>query len=53
MKKSLIATAIAAAVAAPAANAGVVVYGKIHVSIDYLNYDYSGDKNFYDELVVA
>ena len=37
MKKSLVAAAIAAAVAAPAANAGVVVYGKIHASIDYLS----------------
>ena len=40
MKKSLIAAAISAAVAVPAANAGVVVYGKIHASVDYLNYDY-------------
>ena len=37
MKKTLIAAAVAAAVAAPAANAGVVIYGKIHVSIDYLD----------------
>ena len=37
MKKTLIAAAVAAAVAAPAANAGVVLYGKIHVSIDYLD----------------
>jgi predicted porin len=35
MKKTLIAAAVAAAVAAPAANAGVEIYGKIHVSIDY------------------
>jgi predicted porin len=37
MKKTLIAAAVAAAVAAPAANAGVVVYGQIHNSIDYVN----------------
>jgi predicted porin len=37
MKKTIIAAAVAAAVAAPAANAGVVIYGKIHVSIDYLD----------------
>ena len=37
MKKSLLATAIATAIAAPTANAGVVVYGKIHASIDYLD----------------
>ena len=39
MKKSLVAAAIAAAVAAPAANAGVVIYGKIHASIDYISKD--------------
>ena len=37
MKKSLVATAIASALAAQTANAGVVVYGKIHASIDYLD----------------
>lgn len=37
MKKTLIAAAVAAAVAAPSANAGVVIYGKIHNSIDYVN----------------
>ncbi|MEJ2330697.1 MAG: porin [Gammaproteobacteria bacterium] len=37
MKKTLIAAAVAAAVAAPAANAGVVIYGTIHASIDYLD----------------
>jgi predicted porin len=37
MKKTLIAAAVAAAVAAPAANAGVQIYGQIHVSIDYLD----------------
>jgi len=35
MKKALIAAAVTAAVAAPAASAGVVIYGQIHVSIDY------------------
>ena len=39
MKKSLIAAAIAVAVAAPAANAGVVIYGKIHASVDYVDSD--------------
>lgn len=39
MKKAIIASAIAAAVAAPAANAGVVIYGKVHVSIDMLDYE--------------
>jgi predicted porin len=38
MKKTLIAAAVAAAVAAPAANAGVTIYGTMHVSIDYLDY---------------
>ncbi len=37
MKKSILAAAIAAVVAAPAANANVTIYGKVHVSID--NYD--------------
>ena len=37
MKKSLVAAAIAAVVIAPAANAGVVLYGKIHASIDYID----------------
>ncbi|OOZ23494.1 hypothetical protein BOW35_02090 [Solemya velum gill symbiont] len=39
MKKSIIAAAVAAAVAAPAANAGVTIYGKVHVSIDHYDYD--------------
>ncbi|OOZ11561.1 porin [Solemya velum gill symbiont] len=39
MKKSIIAAAVAAAVAAPAANAGVTIYGKAHVSIDHYDYD--------------
>ena len=42
MKKSLIAAAVAAVIVAPAANAGVVVYGKIHASIDYLSYEQTG-----------
>jgi predicted porin len=42
MKKTLIAAAVAAAVAAPAANAGVVIYGKMHASIDYLDENASG-----------
>jgi predicted porin len=37
MKKTLIAAALAAAVAAPSANAGVVIYGKLHTSIDYFD----------------
>ena len=41
MKKTLIAAAVAAAVAAPAANAGVTIYGTIHMSIDYLDYENS------------
>ncbi|OOZ42936.1 porin [Solemya elarraichensis gill symbiont] len=39
MKKTFIAAAIAAAVAAPAANAGVTIYGKIHASIDMLDFE--------------
>ena len=54
MKKSFIAAAIAAAVAAPAANAGVVVYGKIHASIDYISADdldvgFGGGAGWYGE----
>jgi len=45
MKKTLIAAAVAAAVAAPAANAGVVIYGKMHASIDYLDENASGMVN--------
>ncbi len=41
MKKSLIAMAMAAVVAAPAANANVVIYGKVHVSIDYIQSEYT------------
>jgi len=48
MKKTLIAAAVAAAVAAPAANAGVVIYGKIHASIDYS--DVSGSITLRDAL---
>jgi predicted porin len=40
MKKQLVVAAIAAALSMPAANADVVVYGKVHVSIDSLNYDF-------------
>ncbi|WP_144077530.1 porin, partial [Solemya velum gill symbiont] len=43
MKKSIIAAAIAVAVAAPAANAGVTLYGKVHVSIDYTQHDFNSD----------
>jgi predicted porin len=42
MKKTLIAAAVAAAVAAPAANAGVTIYGQIHASIDYQDFETSG-----------
>ena len=41
MKKTLIAAAVAAAVAAPAANAGVVIYGQLHIALDYLDADLS------------
>jgi predicted porin len=45
MKKSLIAAAVAAAIVAPAAaNANVVIYGRVHVSID--NYDAEGDSQW-------
>jgi predicted porin len=37
MKKSIIAAAVAATVAFPAANAGVTIYGKVHVSIDHIS----------------
>jgi predicted porin len=43
MKKTLIAAAVAAAIAAPAANAGVQIYGTIHMSIDYLDQSLSED----------
>ncbi|OOZ75172.1 hypothetical protein BOW49_00055 [Solemya velum gill symbiont] len=43
MKKSIIAAAIAVAVAAPAANAGVTIYGKVHVSIDHYDAWYMPD----------
>lgn len=42
MNKSIIAAAIAVAVAAPAANAGVTIYGKIHASIDSRDVSTSG-----------
>ncbi len=41
MKKSIIAAAVAALVAAPAASANVTIYGKVHVSIDHFNDDTS------------
>ena len=40
MKKSLIAAAITIAVVAPSANASVILYGKIHASIDYVSNGY-------------
>ncbi|OOZ79897.1 hypothetical protein BOW50_02955 [Solemya velum gill symbiont] len=43
MKKSLLAAMIAAVVAAPAANASVTIYGKIHASIDMIDYSHSRD----------
>ena len=59
MKKSLIIAAVTAAAAVPSVNAGVVVYGKIHASIDYLDttesnawyedrYNYRGPVNYED-----
>ncbi|OOZ36214.1 porin, partial [Solemya elarraichensis gill symbiont] len=42
MKKAIIAAAVAALIAASAANAGVTVYGKVHVAIDYFDDDSSG-----------
>ncbi|OOY46062.1 porin [Solemya velum gill symbiont] len=39
MKKSILAAAIAAAVAAPAVNANVTIYGKVHVSVDNIDGD--------------
>ena len=39
MKKSLIAAAIATLIAAPAANAGVILYGMIHASVDFVQAD--------------
>ncbi|OOY41682.1 hypothetical protein BOV91_10175, partial [Solemya velum gill symbiont] len=41
MKKAIIAAAVAAAIAAPAANAGVTIYGQVHVSIDSVDMDVS------------
>lgn len=50
MKKHLIAVAVAAAVAAPAAMADTTLYGIAHVSVDYVNAgDYALDAN--DALV--
>ncbi|OOZ45832.1 hypothetical protein BOW37_01705 [Solemya velum gill symbiont] len=39
MEKSIVAAAVAAAIAAPAANAGVTIYGQVHASIDHLEHD--------------
>jgi len=39
MNKKLIAAAIAAAVSAPAAMADVTVYGKLHMSVDFMDMD--------------
>jgi predicted porin len=47
MKKSLIAAALAAAVAAPAANASVSIYGKVHLSIDYFDDEGGSDQGWY------
>ena len=52
MKKSILAAAIAAAVAAPAANANVTIYGKVHVSIDSYDgsvYNWPGKDGYWDE----
>jgi predicted porin len=46
MKKSLIAAALAAAVAAPVAHANVVIYGNVHLSIDHFS---DGDGNDFDD----
>ncbi|KHF24507.1 porin [Solemya velum gill symbiont] len=46
MKKSIIAAALAATVAAPAANANVVFYGTVNVSIDYFT-DNDDDQRFW------
>ncbi len=48
MKKKLLATAIAATLAAPAASfaAGPVLYGQGHVSVEYLDNDRSDETNF-------
>jgi predicted porin len=43
MQKKLLPLAIAAAIAAPAANADVTIYGKMHVSLDYISADNVGD----------
>ncbi len=42
MKKSIIAAALATAIAAPAANAGVTIYGVMHASIDSRDVETSG-----------
>ncbi len=47
MKKSLIAAALAAAFSAPAANANVVIYGKVHVSIEYFDDEGGSDQGWY------
>jgi predicted porin len=45
MKKHLIAVAVAAAVAAPAAMADTTLYGLAHVSVDYIDNDALADAN--------
>jgi predicted porin len=46
MKKQLIAAAVATAIAVPmAASADVTIYGKLHYSIDSLDYDTDADGN--------
>ena len=46
MNKKLIAAAIAAAFAAPAAYADATLYGKMHASIDQIDYESSGEDNY-------
>ncbi|OOZ37682.1 porin [Solemya elarraichensis gill symbiont] len=54
MKKVILAAAISAAVAAPAAHAGVTIYGKMHASIDFtdnsLGWAYYGHGVQIDEI---
>ncbi|OOZ51053.1 hypothetical protein BOW39_00065 [Solemya velum gill symbiont] len=55
MKKSILAAAIAAAVAAPAVNANVTIYGKVHVSVDNIDgdmYNWPGEDGYrYDDSI--
>ena len=46
MNKKLLASAIAAAMVAPAAYAQATMYGKFHASIDAIDYETSGEDNY-------